>query len=73
MVSENEHYRIFAIICSSIVSRHASPLTLLCTILDIEGTVFIRLNAALNQTPQMEAKLSINAPPNQKNVAFTRG
>ena len=24
-------------------------------------TVFIRLNAALNQTPQMEAKLPINA------------
>ena len=37
-------------------------------------TVFIRLNAALEQTPQMEAKLPIhaardlNAAPNQRNA-----
>ena len=36
-------------------------------------TVFIRLNASLDRTPQMEAKLPINAVPNQKNAAFTRG
>ena len=44
-------------------------------------TVFSRLNAALKQTlplifdqmPQLEAKLPINAAPNQKNAAFTRG
>ena len=44
-------------------------------------TVFSRLNAALEQTlplifdqmPQLEAKLPINAAPNQKNAAFTRG
>ena len=39
----------------------------------IETTVFIRLNATQDQTPQMEAKLPINAAPNQRNVAFTRG
>ena len=37
------------------------------------------MNAALDQTPQMEAKLPLNAAlekntaPNQKNAAFTRG
>ena len=31
-----------------------------------------RLNTALDQTPPMEAKLPINAAPNQKNAAFTR-
>ena len=36
-------------------------------------TVLIRLNAALEQTPQMEAKLPINDAPNQKNAAFIRG
>ena len=32
-----------------------------------------RINAALDKTPQMEAKLPINAAPNQKNAAFIRG
>ena len=36
-------------------------------------TVFIRLNAAVDKPPQKEAKLPINAAPNQKNAAFTRG
>ena len=31
-----------------------------------------RINATQDQMPQMEAKLPINAAPNQKNVAFTR-
>ena len=36
-------------------------------------TVLIRLNAALEQTPQIDAKLPINGAPNQKNAPFTRG
>ena len=31
------------------------------------------INATQDQMPQMEAKLPINAAPNQRNVAFTRG
>ena len=31
-----------------------------------------RINAAPDQMPQLEAKLPINAAPNQKNAAFTR-
>ena len=35
--------------------------------------VLIRLNAALEQTPQIDAKLPINGAPNQKNASFIRG
>ena len=41
-------------------------------------TVFIRLNAALDQRPHIRAKLTINAPPrinaapDPKNAAFSR-
>ena len=37
------------------------PLFYVTSIQVIWNTVFIRLNASLDQTPQMEAKLQINA------------